>query len=127
MPSPPRPNPNFAWVPGALVALATYAVALAVACWLLCGLTRLHLDAARAGTDEAPRGPDLGRLFAGEGFPRVFLAAATVGTFALALVLGPPVVFLGGAMWMFVGGGNGPADWWRGWSSYVFSACRWRL
>ena len=105
-------EPERAWAPVAGVGLATYLAILAVVCWLLCGLTRLHLDAARAGTDEAPRGPDLGRLFAGDGFPRAFLAAATVGTFVLLLVCGPQIVVIGVAFGFgFVGVGGGPADW----------------
>ena len=103
-------EPERAWAPIAGAGLATYLAILAVVCWLLCGLTRLHLDAARAGTDEAPRGPDLGRLFAGDGFPRAFLAAATVGTFVLLLMCGPQIVAVGVAIG-FAGVGGGPADW----------------
>lgn len=98
-------EPEIAWVPIVALILAAWLAILAVGCWTLCGLTRLHLDAARAGTAEAPGGPDLGRLFAGEGFPRVLLAAATLGTFVTVLVYAPPLLFLGGLA--FVGGPGG--------------------
>ena len=84
---------------------AGWLASLAVGSWMLSGLTRLHLDAARAGTADVPRGPELGRLFAGPGFGRVFLAGATVGTFVAILVYAPGLVMLGGLAW--AGGAKG--------------------
>ena len=101
-------DPGLAWLPLLVVGLGAYVFAAVVSTWLLCGLAKLHLDAARAGTAEAPRGPEVGRVFAGEGFPRVLLAALTLGTFLLLLIYGPQFVALG-ALVGFGGVGGGAA------------------
>ena len=94
---------RFHWLPIAFAGLALWVGLCALWSWGATGLCRTHLDAVRAGTAEAPHGPNLGRLFRRDGFGRTLLAGLTLGTFVATAVYGPQFLLFVG-----IGFGGGP-------------------